>query len=155
MVQADNKFFKYLKGDIKYIYAIGAQNGLRVSDVINLKVKHLYIHQPTIKEQKTGKSKRIYIPKQVRLELQLKTKKRHPEEWLFQSPTNASKHITRQAVFKAFKKAQEQSNTKNNVGTHTMRKNYAQKLLRKGKSYSQIQAKLNHRSVSDTLRYLI
>lgn len=155
MVQADETFHRYLKGDIKHIYSIGANNGLRVSDVISLKVKHLYIHQPTIREQKTGKSKRIYIPKQTRLELQLKTKHRHPEEWLFQSPTDHRKHITRQAVFKAFKKAQELSKTTNNVGTHSMRKNYAHKLLRKGKSYEQIKGKLNHRSLGDTLRYLI
>lgn len=155
MVQADKKIKKYLSGDMLHIFNIGSTNGLRVSDVINLKVKHLYIHQPTIREQKTGKSKRIYIPKQTRLELQLKTKKRHPEEWIFQSVTDKNKHITRQAVYKAFKRAQKLSETKNNVGTHSMRKNYAQKLLQRGKTFEEIRLKLNHRNLGDTLRYLI
>lgn len=145
---------------MKRIYIIGAHNGLRVSDVIGLKVKHLKIQKPTIREKKTGKPKRIYIPKKTRTELINRSERRKDSDndYVFQSPKNRKQHISRQAVWKAFRTA-ENIAAKNgrtiNVGTHSMRKAYAQKLLKKGKSYEDIRKKLNHAQYGDTLRYLI
>ena len=128
---------------MKYIYIIGAHNGLRVSDVITLKVKHLKIQKPTIREKKTGKSKRIYIPEKTRKILVDRSEKRKDSDndYIFQSPRDKKRHISRQAVWKAFEKAESivaRNGEKINVGTHSMRKAYAQKLLRKGKSYDDI-----------------
>lgn len=160
IVYADNRIKNFLRGDMKYIYIIGEHNGLRVSDVIELKVKHLKIKKPTIREKKTGKSKRIYIPEKTRRILRERAEKRKDSEtdYIFQSPRNKKKHISRQAVWKAFGEAENMA-AKNgiriNVGTHSMRKAYAQKLLSKGKSYDDIRKKLNHAQYADTLRYLI
>lgn len=145
---------------MKYIYIIGAHNGLRVSDVIALRVKHLKIQKPTIREKKTGKPKRIYIPEKARRALinRAKQRKDSDNDYIFQSPRDKKRHISRQAVWKAFEKAENiaaRNGEKINVGTHSMRKAYAQKLLRKGKSYDDIRKKLNHAQYGDTLRYLI
>lgn len=145
---------------MKRIYIIGAHNGLRVSDVIGLKVKHLRVQKPTIREKKTGKSKRIYIPKRTREELIDRSERRSDSDndYIFQSKKNRKQHISRQAVWKAFRTAENiaaKNGKQINVGTHSMRKAYAQKLLRKGKSYDDIRKKLNHAQYGDTLRYLI
>lgn len=136
-VYADERLSKHLKGDMKYIYLIGAATGLRVSDILSLKVKQLHIGKPTIREQKTGKSKRIYIPAEVKRALIERADKRGDKDtdYVFKSPTDSKKPLSRQAVWKAFKVAENKiEGTKKDVGTHSMRKAYAKKLLRKGKN---------------------
>lgn len=143
---------------MKDIYLIGESTGLRVSDILTLKVKHLKIKSPTIKEKKTGKSKRIYIPAATRRKLLARAEARgdSDNDFIFQSPKNPQRPISRQAVWKAFERAEKKiSGKKINVGSHSMRKAYANKLLRKGKSYKEIQKKMNHSDLGETLRYLI
>lgn len=137
-----------------HIYTIGTHNGLRISDVLNLKVRALKIKQPTVREIKTGKRKRIYIPAKTRRKLIEKCVGKKDTEYIFTN-NSTGKPYTRQAVWKAFKAAEMKTGNGISVGTHSMRKAYAQKLMRKGKSYKEIQAKLNHEQLGDTLRYLI
>lgn len=144
----------FLKFPYLQIWEIGNSSGLRISDIITLKVEQLYVEKPTIKEQKTGKSKRIYIPKKTRLALLAHCKECGRDEYVFKSKSKTG-HITRQAVFKAFKKAGQQANVKNNVGTHTMRKNYALKQFSKEHDLKFVQDKLNHAHLSDTVLYLL
>lgn len=153
-VQADPGLEKALKGIMLQIYTIGAHNGLRISDVLRLQVQHVRAYRPTIREQKTGKAKRLYIPSKLRQQLIATTEDKQPSDWLFPSPNDPTKPISRQAVYKAFRRAERKRGGTKHIGTHTMRKNYAQKLLRKGASLKRIQAKLNHRYLSDTLRYV-
>ena len=138
----------------RLIFDIGEATGLRISDIISLEKKDLEKEKPTIKEKKTGKSKRIYIPKETHSELE-KLSKLSKNNYVFYSPTSKSGHITRQAVWKAFKRASAKCKTSRNIAPHSTRKDYACKLLKKGKSFSYIQGKLNHANVNDTLRYLI
>jgi integrase len=155
VVYSDMSLDKYLSGVMLQIYLIGCATGLRVIDIINLKVRHLRPAQPTVKEIKTGKSKRIRIPAKVRRALMRQYRDAPPDAWLFPSPHDRTNHISRQAVYKALRVAERESGNNIPVGTHTMRKNYATKLYNKGASIKEIQAKLNHKSYADTLRYLM
>lgn len=145
-------FRKRLSYQYRLIYDIGCQTGLRISDIVRMKKSILQIKEPTIIEQKTGKSKRIYIPKKLRQELIEYSK--NNKTYIFQSKSKSG-HLTRQAVFKHFKRIAHIIETDQNIGTHTMRKNYACKLLAKGKTFKYIKTKLNHEKLSDTLLYLI
>lgn len=145
-------FRKRLSYQYRLIYDIGCCTGLRVTDIITLEKDILKIKEPTIKEHKTGKSKRIYIPKKLKTELIEFSKDN--KKYIFQSKSKTG-HITRQAVFKHFKRIAKIVKSNKNIGTHTMRKNYACKLLKKGKNYKYIKSKLNHEKLSDTLLYLI
>lgn len=142
---------KNLKSPYKEIWEIGNATGLRISDIIKLKVKILSKGKPTITEQKTGKKKRIYIPKKTKEALIKMTEGKAPEDYIFSS-SSESGHLTRQAVFKAFKKAGK--NVKYNIGTHTMRQNYAMRMKEKNKGLKYVQGKLNHASLGETLLYL-
>lgn len=145
-------FRNRLSYQYRLIYDIGCHTGLRVTDIITLKKDILKIKEPTIKEHKTGKSKRIYIPKKLKTELIEFSKDN--KTYIFQSKSRTG-HITRQAVFKHFKRIAKIVKSSHNIGTHTMRKNYACKLLAKGKNYKYIKSKLNHEKLSDTLLYLL
>lgn len=150
--KSENLFRDRLTYHYRLIYDIGCQTGLRISDIVRLPKSVLSIKEPTIKEQKTGKAKRIYIPKKLREQLIEYSK--HNKKYIFESKSKSG-HITRQAVFKHFKRIAKIIETKSNIGTHTMRKNYACKLLKKGKSYKYIKNKLNHERLNETLLYII
>lgn len=110
--------------------------------------------KPTITETKTGKSKRIYIPKKARIKLLSLQKNQSDESYVFSS-TGKTGHITRQAVHKAFKKAAKKAHENKNIGTHTMRKNYALRQYNRGKGLKYVQKKLNHEQLAETMLYLI
>lgn len=144
-----NKLDKELQSPYSEIWEIGCSTGLRVSDIISLKVGQIRKEKPTIREQKTGKAKRIYIPKRTRDKLIKRVSHKEDNDYVFSSQSKSG-HLTRQAVFKAFKKA----GAGVNVGTHTMRKNYALKMAHKGKGLQYVQKKLNHQNLGETLLYL-
>ena len=143
----------YLGEPYRSIWEIGNATGLRITDIITLKVKTLDVEKPTIKEQKTGKRKRIRIPARTRRKLQRLTAGAGGEDYIF-AGTGQTGHITRQAVFKAYKKAAERANANCNVGTHTMRKNYALRNYKRG-GLKYVQNKLNHDHIADTALYLL
>lgn len=147
------KLDKYLDEPYKSIWEIGNATGLRITDILSLKVKHLKIEKPTIREQKTGKSKRIRLPKKTREKLLKETTGKKEEQYIFESKSKTG-HLTRQAVFKAYKKASKNAKTKKNIATHTMRKNYALKQYNKG-GLKYVQRKLNHDNISETALYLL
>lgn len=148
------RFLNNLSYKHELICRFGLATGLRISDIIQLTIDKVKIEKPTIKEKKTGKSKRIYIPKELREELINYHKRYSNNEYIFYSESSASGHISRQAVWKAFKQTAKKLNIKSNIAPHSTRKSYACKLLRKGKNYTYIKNKLNHKSISDTILYL-
>lgn len=146
------QLYKYLSYKMRIIYQLGCKTGLRISDIIKLQKRILNIKEPTIKEQKTGKSKRFYLSKDVRLELK-KIAEKSPNEYIF-GTKNKQGYITRQAVYKAFKKAAAKADIKTNIGTHSMRKNYALKIANKH-NLKYVQNKLNHDNLNNTLIYAL
>lgn len=153
-VTHNEQFAKYLNGKHKIIYILGAANGLRVSDVVQLRKDRITMNRPTIKEQKSGKSKRLYIPAAIRADLK-QYAEQSPNEYVFYSTKSKSGHITRQAVWGAFKRAAKRANITVNIGTHTMRKNYAQKWYGKAHNLKKLKSKLNHSNESDSVLYLL
>lgn len=149
-----DRFLNNLSYKHELICRFGLSTGLRISDIIRLTIDQVKIEKPTIKEMKTGKSKRIYIPKELREELIAYHTRHSNNEYIFYSPSSESGHISRQAVWKAFKRTAEKLNIKSNIAPHSTRKSYACKLLRKGKNYNYIKNKLNHKNMADTFLYL-
>lgn len=148
------KFLKRLNYKHELICRVGLSTGLRVSDILRLTIDQVKIEKPTIKEMKTGKSKRIYIPKNLRQELISYHARNSYNEYIFYSESNSG-HLSRQAVWKAFKRASKSLHLKENIAPHSTRKSYACKLLKKGKNFKYIKSKLNHSNMTDTLLYLL
>lgn len=148
-------FLKFLPLKHSLIFRLGLSTGLRISDIISLKKSALLIEKPTIKEKKTKKSKRIYIPTKLKNDLLLFADATSKNDYIFYSQQSKSGHISRQAVHKMFKKWAKNLKLEGNIAPHSMRKNYACSLLKKGKSYKYIQGKLNHSNTIETLIYLI
>ena len=74
-------------------------------------------------------------------------------EYLF--GTNSKEHhITRQAVWKAFKKAAKEAGEQSNIGTHSMRKNKAWKVFTETNSIKEARKALNHDNSNCIIYYI-
>lgn len=149
------ELYRRLPPIYRLILDLGCSTGLRISDIIKLERRILDIKEPTIKETKTGKSKRIYIPKSTRIALKAHIATCTPSKYIFASNKSKSGHITRQTVYKAFSKAAKAADIKSHISPHSMRKYYARKALSRRKDLHYVQNKLNHSHLADTLLYLI
>ena len=118
--------------------------GLRVSDVLELKTAQLKRRQ-TVRERKTGKTRRIQWPAQLFEQMQ----EQAGRIWVFESRTDPLKHRTRQAVHKDIKRAEavfKRSGALSkgqNIGTHTARKVAAVDAYHRG-GMAAAQRLLNH-----------
>lgn len=121
--------------------------GLRVGDAVSLRTDSLR-RRMTVREQKTGKGRRIYIPSALFAEIVAQA----GPEWVFPG-AKPGRHKTRQAVWKDLKRAAKAFRLPQNVAPHSLRKVYAVRLLAKYGDIAQVQRALMHDNVAVTLIY--
>lgn len=141
------KIAKSLSPPYDLIWCIGYSTGLRISDVLNLKASVAGKSYVYIKEQKTGKKRRVYIRKKIRERIAAHVRRYalSNEDKLFV--------CSRQTVWRNFKRAS--TGIGKNVGTHSMRKSYALQCLKKSHSLKTLQKNLNHSMQADTINYIM
>ena len=137
-----------LTGEYELIWLIGTSTGIRISDILQLRAKQFLKSEIYIKEIKTGKSRRIYLSKEIRALAQERIKKYNisPNERMFEK--------SRVQVWRVFKKAAQKCDINTNVGTHTMRKTYSKAYIEKGHTVDELQKRLNHKHINDTIGYI-
>ncbi|WP_303791410.1 tyrosine-type recombinase/integrase [Anaerotruncus colihominis] len=129
--------------------------GLRIGDCLSMRTAALEASQrPTIREQKTGKKRRIYVPKALRVELLKNAGKRY----IFPGRLNPNKPRTRAAVYKDLKRVAalyrlDGRKIRRNVAPHTARKIYAVQDYHAHHSLQRVQRLLNHSNEAVTLLY--
>lgn len=124
--------------------------GLRVGDVLELTPEQI---KPSVRvtERKTGKSRTVRIPKGLCAEVLA----RAGVYWAFPSPKDPTKHRSRQAVWADIKRAQKACRFTVNLGTHSMRKAYAVRLMHRYHDLAKVQAALLHDRPEVTLLYAL
>lgn len=115
--------------------------GLRIGDVLSLRTEQLRKGQRfTVREAKTGKSRRINIPRLLHSRLLAQAGK----EWVFESPRDGAKHRTRQAVWADIKRAAKAFRLPQNVAPHSLRKVYAVDEWERTGDLGKVRQQLNH-----------
>lgn len=129
---------------------VSLATGLRISDVLSIKTSQL-APRITVREQKTGKNKRVYIPKPL-LEDMVLLAGRH---YVFEHRLNEHEHRTRQAVFKDLKRAARLFRVEKDIqlSPHSARKVFAVEKLKKYGDVKKIQKLLNHSNEAVTMVY--
>lgn len=126
--------------------------GLRVGDVLALRTDKVRgSSRFWITEAKTGKAKLVGLP----LPLREKLLEQAGDVWVFESGRDPKNHRTRQAVWADIKRAEKAFRLRQNCGTHSMRKDYAQDLLRRFGSVEKVKKALNHSSETVTRLYIM
>jgi len=137
----------------KTMLMLAYASGLRLQEIINLKIKDINSARMVI-EVRRGKGKK---DRQVVLSAKLLQQLRHyfklyrPTSWLFEGrPGQQYGYRTLQEVFSS---AKEKAGIQTKGGIHTMRHSFATHLLENGTDIRVIQELLGHNSIKTTVRY--
>lgn len=126
---------------------VSLETGLRVGDVVALRCTCVKADGIHYKAQKTGKRGIAPISDRLRQQLNKRGK------WVFPSPKDDSKHLTRQAVWARIKRAGRSAGIDlDGLSPHTMRKVFAVELYRE-KGFKEVQRALQHNNTATTEIY--
>ncbi|MFO7196526.1 tyrosine-type recombinase/integrase [Enterococcus faecium] len=137
------------------IFVFGIFTGLRISDILNLKVSDVKGKLKTdIVEKKTGKKRTLNLM-QLTNQIIIYLNEEHDgqSEWLFPSPRDNTKHLATHQFYKIMQKTANFLDL-DYIGTHTLRKTFGYSYYKKTKDLSSLMKILNHSSQAVTLRYI-
>jgi integrase/recombinase XerD len=137
----------------KAILALLYGSGLRIGELLNLKIKDIDSHRMTVYiQQAKGKKDRYSVLSPQVLELlRAYFKKYAPKEYLFEGQ-NGGKYTAGSSA-KVFKQVLLRSRIKKRATLHTLRHSFATHLLEDGIGIAHIQKLLGHNSIKTTLIY--
>ena len=130
--------------------------GLRVSELITLRINDLFFGEGYIRVIGKGDKQRI-VPvgsvarDKIQLYMELRHPKRPSEATLFLN--NRGEPLTRVMVFTIIKQAAMLAGIDKSISPHTLRHSYATHLLEGGANIRQVQELLGHESISTTEVY--
>lgn len=141
------------------LYMCGIYLGLRISDILSLRVMDFKSDKLTISEQKTNKTRSIFINKKLRKALDEYTRDMKNTDLLFPSrkktKTGKKKALTRKGAIDILKDAAREVGYDEPIGTHSLRKTFAYNYYdNKPERLPELQRLLGHAKQLDTLRYL-
>lgn len=138
------------------MFAIGHTTGLRISDVLGLRSNILTKGKIVVKEKKTGKKKEVVLTQEVRslVESYCKRYRLAPREFLiFSRDYERDKHLSRVQAYRIMRAVGEEIGLEG-IGTHCMRKTFAQRKFEATGDIVALQKEMNHRYVGTTIMYL-
>jgi integrase/recombinase XerD len=149
----------------RVLLSLGYGCGLRASEIVRLKVKHIDPAQSIIRiEQSKGRKDRNVMLSEGMLGLLRQwwkaRRSRHdagipvPERWLFPSRKSAGRPITTRHLNRLFHEAADAAGIKKSVTVHTLRHSFATHLLEQDTNLRKIQLLLGHEKLETTARYL-
>ncbi|MES5264261.1 site-specific integrase [Priestia megaterium] len=135
-----------------FLFVFGINTGLRVSDILPLKVGDIRGKtHVTIVQKKNGKSRRVFI-KNLSAVIENYTKGMNDEDYLFPS-RKGNKPISETQAYRALVKAGDQLD-RSDIGTHTMRKTFGYHHYKRNKDIAVLQEIFSHSAPSITKRYI-
>jgi integrase/recombinase XerD len=147
------------------LLGLGYGCGLRASEIVRLKVKHIDSAQNIIRiEQSKGRKDRNVMLSPETLDRLRQWWKVRParydagipvqERWLFPSRKAAGKPMTTRQLNRLFHEAADAAGIRKHVTVHTLRHSFATHLLDGGTDIRKIQVLLGHEKLETTARYL-
>jgi len=129
-------------------------SGLRVSEVVRLKIRDVDVERGMIHICKAKGKKDRYVPLSsvAYKALQAYQKSYQPQNWLFEGQRQG-RHLTERSVQKIVRKAVAKAQLTKQATMHTLRHSFATHLLEDGTDLRFIQELLGHYSPETTMRY--
>ncbi len=136
------------------LFLFGIYSGLRISDILKLRVRDVRGKDKIImREKKTGKERRFPLNKELKGKLARYIAGMKDYEFLFLSRQGCNRPITRQRAWGILRKAGERFGL-DSIGTHTLRKTFGYHMYQQTHDIVTIQKILNHATPEYTLRYI-
>ncbi|MBO7235480.1 MAG: site-specific tyrosine recombinase XerD [Alistipes sp.] len=130
--------------------------GLRVSELISLRIDNLFFGEGYIRVVGKGDKQRL-VPigsaarDKIQLYMELRRPRKPSEATLFLN--NRGEPLTRIMIFNIIKQAARLAGVEKNISPHTLRHSYATHLLEGGANIRQVQELLGHESIATTEVY--
>ena len=135
-------------------------SGLRVSELLNLKISNIYFNDGIMRILGKGSKERLvplggiaskristYI-KEVRIHVKVK---KGAEDFVFLN--NRGNYLSRVMIFNIVKKAAVDAGIKKSISPHTLRHSFATELIQRGADLRAVQDMLGHESIATTEIY--
>lgn len=146
------------------LFCFGIYTGLRISDILKLKVNDVYgkdhfhiIEQKTKKAKQRSRKytvkKRIPIIKKLQRLLDDYCKDMNANDYIFKSRQGKNKPITRVRAYDILREAAQHCELKE-IGTHTLRKTFGYLVYQNEKDVALLQDIFNHSAPYITLKYI-
>lgn len=154
-IELNDNFSYRNKAMLELMYA----SGLRVSELVNLKLQDIDLSQDIIRTFGKGSKERVipigdyakeYLEKYI-YEYRGSMLKKSSNEYLFLN--NHGRKMTRQGFFKIIKKIAKEKGIDKELSPHTLRHSFASHLLKYGADLRTIQELLGHSDISTTQIY--
>lgn len=157
----DPKMIEAMKNELlkkgsrnEFLFTFGINTGLRISDMLPLKVSDVRGKQHvTIIEKKTKKPKHFRINYEMQRLIDTYTQGMAEDAYLFQSK-RGNEPIKRVQAYKILNEAARNVGIEDEIGTHTLRKTFGYHFYKKTKDVALLQKIFNHSSPSITKRYI-
>lgn len=122
-------------------FEIASATGLRIGDVLKIRVSDITPRGVRFVAQKTGKRGEAFVTESQKLSLMRSSR---GGRWCFPSPADKRKHLTRQAAWARLKRASERAGVDpRGVSPHSFRKVFAVELLHRT-NLAEVQKALQH-----------
>lgn len=136
------------------LFKIGIMTGLRISDIIKIKVEDVKGKTEfELTEQKTGKKRKVYLHNVLGELTEYLNILEDNEVWLFGNFWNKNKHITANQYYKILQKVALELEL-DYIGTHSMRKTFGYWFYKEYKDIATLMIIFNHSSPKITLNYI-
>jgi len=137
-----------------FLFVFGINSGLRISDIIHLKVLDVKnVDYLKVCERKTNKIRRIKMTSTLRNEINKYICNMPDSDYLFPS-RKGRQPISRVQAWKIINDAAREVGINDAIGTHTLRKTFGYHFYQKTKDAAILQKIFGHASPSVTLRYI-
>ncbi|MRG85667.1 tyrosine-type recombinase/integrase [Salinibacillus xinjiangensis] len=136
-----------------FLFTFGINSGLKISDILPLKVKdikyasHLEIHD------RNGNIRRVKISPSLKQEVEEYTKGKDDSFYLFPS-REGNKPISRVTAWNILKQAAKEIGLSESIGTNTLRKTFGYHYYKKTKDLATLQQIFGHSSISITMNFI-
>lgn len=136
------------------LFLTGVDTGLRISDILKLRIRDVTGTHISIREKKTKKQKHILITPELKRELKPFIAGKPGHEFLFRSRQGNNKPIGRSMAYKMLKQVADEFGLEH-IGCHTLRKTFGYTAYHlSNKDIGLIMGFFGHSSEKITLRYI-
>lgn len=163
------ELFKKYYAEVKpnernYVMIImGLNSALRISDMLHLTYGDVFDYDRrewkrylVVREQKTGKTNRIYMNQEIRKVLKLlgAPQEKLASDWLFVSQKQKDMPLSRYQAYRIVRKAAAYAGVEEHISCHSLRKTFGYHAWKQGTAPALLMNIYNHSSFQITKRYL-
>jgi integrase len=147
------------------LFILGVKSGFRISELLSLKVSDVFqfgvvvdriiVARRHMKKQTKSRSVLLHPEAKEAVLKLIKADELKPHHYLFKSRKGANSPMGRIQAWRILKKASRLEKLSGNIGTHSMRKTFADRMYDKLKrDLLRMQIALGHKSIQSTVDYL-